>query len=77
MFAIEISEVSISEDKTLRRFEPLILNAVLCADDECYRAEIQGVEIPSRRTTGKSCLTHFPTSLLFCGKNTRWKMMLI
>jgi hypothetical protein len=42
---IAVEEVAIGGDVVLHRREPLVLRASLCAPDECYRAEVPGLEL--------------------------------
>ena len=43
---ITVGDVRIDQGVALRRYEPLVLQASLCDPDDCYRAEVPGLEMP-------------------------------
>ena len=43
---ITVGDVTIGRGVVLRRRETLVLRAPLCEPDECYRAEVPGIELP-------------------------------
>ena len=44
--AIAIRDVRIGQHLILRPHEPLVLRASLCVPDDCYRADVPGLEMP-------------------------------